>query len=698
MDLSASEIAYLVNHVVLPTKLPQKDDYDASFELSLINVTLFALQDLKSNVHDNQLEHVEKAITMINNLHCSRDYYGHVSEKKLQDLLSGLTNGVTEQILPLEVKAQNAGIILSRRNDMITFEFFELSPTNVAAMGMGRLIRTFPGHASQISISKMQEEDLQIMLAQTIAKMSNQSAPGQQPKIKKNNHMMDEYRDTTHPGIVTDYLLHTIAALGRMTNVPRITKNTREEVLWSNCKQPWRRSPLWLLIRVSLQLLFTREGSKSQSTDTLYKAFMLQMLARIAQAVEEHYSTLGSEVLFAITAKMDRRYRKMEDHILSLKPCWASQIRACMMSGHTLMEKNWQKLVSSTKANINTVIVYFQNLRPESCLDMALPELNTCLSAIASRQRSVTGSNFDPTDKFPEYPADELPQDFSATGEYKFFQLAALEQWVEQHLESWSEVHLEDTSTCGKLRKLIEKYHSAASAAYAGVPINMSIMYLTLLELWVACDKSACRIHPLLTDYDHEVDLIECQCLLLPLKSQMIRLGKVESYTLARRTAASKTAASVYRDFGKYSSFAVQYFSNSPVHQHLLAKIEQEAAVEREAKCQELARLKREYKDLMHRYESTECETHEVTYNYYYGYTKIEHKPNCTRCAVLRRADGLNINIYEWPVSSDRLVAKATVFELKVPQAFSNWRDASEYLISTVRTFLLFIVPLRHLI
>jgi hypothetical protein len=79
-------------------------------------------------------------------------------------------------------------------------------------------------------------------------------------------------------------------------------------------------------------------------------------------------------------------------------------------------------------------------------------------------------------------------------------------------------------------------------------------MYLSLAELWVACDKSACRIYPLLCEYNPEVDLTKFQCLLLPHKSQMIFLYKVERYAEFRHGAAINTNSSVLRNFGHFAS------------------------------------------------------------------------------------------------------------------------------------------------
>jgi hypothetical protein len=292
----AGATAYLYHHVVLPPKLPQKDDSDAAHERSLLEMVIQALKYLMHMVEENNIDTVNSALVMIKNLRNNRDVHGNVSEVQLQTLLSDLTAGDTNGPVPLEIKAQNAGILISRHEEHLNFEFFELSPTNEAAVRSTRLTRTFPSYASRIAVDKMMDPRLQKSLAGTIAKMATQSAPGFQPQARKNGKDEDELRDTTVPGLVTDFLMNIITALGEATDVKRIIKATREDVLWSDCVKPWRRSPLWLLVRVSLQLLFTRNATDLQSPGNLYKAFMISMLSQLLDSVRAN-RVLSSQTL-----------------------------------------------------------------------------------------------------------------------------------------------------------------------------------------------------------------------------------------------------------------------------------------------------------------------------------------------------------------------------------------------------------------
>ena len=99
--------------------------------------------------------------------------------------------------------------------------------------------------------------------------------------------------------------------------------------------------------------------------------------------------------------------------------------------------------------------------------------------------------------------------------------LQAYERWTVERLPTWLATRITEKDTCPKLGRLIGDYFLRASELYAGVPENMSVMYLTVLELRKACDQAACTKSTLLTDYDTEIELSEFRCLSLPFSSQL---------------------------------------------------------------------------------------------------------------------------------------------------------------------------------
>lgn len=151
-------------------------------------------------------------------------------------------------------------------------------------------------------------------------------------------------------------------------------------------------------------------------------------------------------------------------------------------------------------------------------------------------------------------------------------------------------------------------------------------MYLTAVEIWIACDKCACEIYPLLRDFDPKVDLASFQSLSLPFKSQLQRLLAAEDYLQTRRSNVEAGAPSLYRDFGHSSSFAVRFFDSSLDHKRLFSKIVQDATDRRRRKRDELVKQKQLYNALMARADQRGCDRREV-YNQYYNYTTTECAP-----------------------------------------------------------------------
>jgi hypothetical protein len=370
------------------------------------------------------------------------------------------------------------------------------------------------------------------------------------------------------------------------------------------------------------------------------------------------------------------------EHLSLVHPHWVEEFKASMVDAHAFIDKKWTALTGCDRANIDTASL--SEMHAEGALDTSLPELDGFLASIAARRQDTACTDFRPSDEYATYTQSDLPKTLGASGDTRYLHLAALEAWVEQHLGSWLTSHVSKVESCGQLYALMQLYHSAASTEYTGIPASLSVMYLTLVELWVACDKSACSLYSLLPDFDPELVLDEFQCLILPHHSHMQRLAKVERYLDGRRNKAIKGSPPVFHNFGNPSTFAVKYFNTSRALQTTLLAIEQDAAEQQKLKREELAGLKLQYKSLMDHYNNNICDTQEVVYNRRYGYTETRHSTSCRRCASKSRADNLEIGIYEWPLSSDKPTAKATVFELQVPQAFSDWRDASMYLIATV--------------
>lgn len=522
-----------------------------------------------------------------------------------------------------------------------------------------------------------QNSCFQATIAQTLAKMSHQSAAGIKPKAAKAGEMPDEDRDTSHPKLVTELFMGFLRSVGTPATVTRLWKNTREEVLWDDSFAPWRRSPLWLLARVVMQLIFTRSPEKSTSGQSMYKISMVFMMTKILQASLK--MSLPNDLLHSMRAKIVRRLLKLDrvvgGHTLQLMEDILQQTNICL-------ETRWSEV--GRQETMPVGLPQLANLDFERDTQISLPELDAYLAAMNNRKKTRSSVVFKPKSGFVNFDDNECPHPLNGwTAEYKPYNLKSFEEWTALKLDQWLENQTAGSDTCASLRTLIQDYHGIASPFYAGNPEGTSLMILTIVELWVACDKTATSICPLLGDYDPGVPQQLLHSLLLPFKSQMERLHSIEEYLRHRKSVTKYPSPHIFQSFGSESTFAARYFDQSTDHQTLRSTIRAKADSDRNSKCEELRQLQKKYHELMRLHDQSSCDFD----NYFNPETDIEetrHRGSCLKCEYRTQADNLQIRIYEWPLPSDPWKEKCTVFELKVPRCFGHWRDTTLFLLLDV--------------
>jgi hypothetical protein len=161
----------------------------------------------------------------------------------------------------------------------------------------------------------------------------------------------------------------------------------------------------------------------------------------------------------------------------------------------------------------------------------------------------------------------ELPS-LSTDGSLPKFVLLELELWLEANLSSWVKDRLQRDGNMHRaeqdlqqLQQFMADYLRKARNDYEGNPEALSLMYLNIMDLWVALDKIAGKVVPLLLQYNLGFISDFLYPLILPTKTQMARLQAIELY-LSRRKRAARYGyyAPAFSDFGKRIFFAVRYF------------------------------------------------------------------------------------------------------------------------------------------
>ncbi|RSL76551.1 hypothetical protein CEP52_017780, partial [Fusarium oligoseptatum] len=263
-------------------------------------------------------------------------------------------------------------------------------------------------------------------------------------------------------------------------------------------KLPWRRSPLWLLIRAGLQLTMARFSSRGHD---MYKEFMVFLMAEVLNISTKHGA--GSEELHTMSTKICRRLCKL-NHPPEGK--WLTHVREILSKTSQSLATRWDQICMESERSLDLKAV--ETFKPADSTQLSLPGMETFVASVSARKYTTEVAHFNPVPQVLLLDDNRLPT-IEKGERYLCFRLAMLESWVAANLDLWLKHHIREEDTCGELKDLIQSYHQVASRQYSGRPEGASRMLLTIGELWVAMDKAAIQALPSLMLYEHEVP-IEC--------------------------------------------------------------------------------------------------------------------------------------------------------------------------------------------
>lgn len=583
--------------------------------------------------------------------------------------------------LALLIREQNAGLIVRKMTGKSVFESFEVSAKDAAVMGAkGKLLCSYPGPAIALQQCDVDDPAFRGELASFLVHM-NVDVLDSAPTYRKANTIVVETRDTAHPRYITELLTGILRGMGEVADVTRIQKRIADDIVWKKAKLPWRRSPLWLVIRVALQTTL----HDMTSGHIQYKSFMMFLMARILRVTVEH--ELPSDLLFCMRAKISRRLFKLGS---LASPFVAKEVYEAGQLIEEVLHERWSMV---------------QLAQPTRSRNWALNELailrDTSLSLLKSKDSLGHILTYQPLPP-PSYVHKPNLSNRILTlrdfGVVKIRLLKALEAdrpvaladfecVVQLHLDNWVERSLGVTTACATLADCLTQYLTAASMFYSSNPEQQSLMLLTIFQLWIAIDKIATTQFPLLLDYSPEIPSNILEPLILKKSDLFARARIVEDY-LKQRHNNSHSNWTVFTDKVNSQTLSVRYFDQSTTHQTLMQRIENDAVLAREAKLRELRLKSATHQTLLLQASSMVCE-----YKINIHGRKKHKSKTCQKCVVTRQAAALEIAVHEWPLPKytpeephNALRAKAVVFELNVPHVFGVWRTTTFQILYDIAT------------
>lgn len=575
-----------------------------------------------------------------------------------------------------------------------TLEMFQLSPSNNAVLNTtGRLKRQFPETRVKISHEFASDPVFNEALAEFLAKADAEYARGLKPMVGNDKkgvedsdegepaenvngsnantetseakdeelELVEDASDVTMPKHLFDILLPVLLAHGDQYSGLHITKNTRNIFECIDESEFLRRSPLWLLLRITLhQELTTRNGDVR-----LYKRFMVLFhteILKLASMSNTDHSTISM-----MCRKIAYRTIKLKTHAAGP---WLQPVADAIEKASQLIKAQWTE-AAETKGHEKHSPIFSQDITVNDFV-MSCPELSQCFIKLSESQSATAVKVPDPKSNVAVWASfDVLPnlshmaQENSSEDEQN---LAMIEQWVEDYLDLYVESHMQFWSTCQSVKALAESYIKRATETYEGQPVRLSMALLTVLELWVACDKCALNSISLMADYSPMgVENINWSPLILTSRKATLRLSRAQMY-LAERAYGKKTMLEKSTSEG---SFVSRYVKSNANCQAMIVKIKKQSEDKKQETMSKLEELKRKCKWFIREHQEGVCTV---------ACAKGTENVACQKCAFLRSSQKIIMGPCEEILPEDQYQADAIIFELNVPQHFAAWRDFSVFL------------------
>ncbi|KAL8801978.1 MAG: hypothetical protein Q9182_004107 [Xanthomendoza sp. 2 TL-2023] len=664
---SKEHLEYMIDHVILPPKLPdtaEDSEFVVAAEEALMDMVLLVVEQFQQQCSPDYKEPWLIIQRMVSRWVETEPSHGLSKELLTTTFLSM----EPQDALPVRIRAQNAGIIFRQRDDAIIIECFELSSRseNVLACNGGQR-RLFPAHAVAVPIEVATDTQFRreffTMLGRLDLEVVNKMMPVSE---KAKSHWM-EARDTCHPGLVTEMLMATLGAVGHPCKICQVPKRIRDDVVCANGILPWRRSTLWLLVRVSIQTTLTMQVDAATAA-TIYKNFIVYFLTKLLGLAPS--LNLGADKCKVIQMKTARRMVKLGTVVLPFVQEAALATARTVVDSHRELWQTIQTADAQRETRIN-----LDNIEEDTTL--TLHNSRTALDRALEGVRHGPQPSFDIPSGYPDWstiPDGQLPLIDPAIKSVteKIHALTEIEHWVSQSLPSWLEQALLNarSSHCSLLVESAQRYKEVAQQAY-GDPEQLSVMLLTIGNLWCALDKIACSLIPLLHHYPPEIPSDVFSPLLLPKKLQMQQLHALQAYIDGRHLGTEFPAPSIFADPAPEDlhCFAYRYFDQSSTLKEFRKEVEADASADWDAKEKEWKKGTEDYKESTNEWTALVC-------NNILRDGSISHiRKHCERCSLKSKTDGMTIDVFEWPLPKDEVHCRQAVLELRCPVELAAWRN-----------------------
>lgn len=383
-----------------------------------------------------------------------------------------------------------------------------------------------------------------------------------------------------------------------------LRKHVRDDVCWNDADRPWRRSPMWLILRVALELhLINTHGLE------LGRSYYKLLLAIFhTNVLNDFVLQMGPESIAFIRTKLGRRLAKLNEDIknsssesqpalLHLFGRFESQFLTVLKCANDHLEATWSGFKRMTRKPIPRL----NKSADIRALHLSLPNSRSYLDRVLKqwppRMTSVT-------DIAPDHTGSTSSTRFSEFIE-QHIKLSTFEEDIRvQSITTNQPGH--DSKSCIQLSKRIRQYLSLVANAYDFDPLQKSQFLLLVFELWVEMDRDATRLYPILRDFHTGFSVESLRVLLLPDFRDMDRLLRVEEYISGRNQHCTSYFGVLYNP--RKGCFSERYFDRTSHLQPVLEDIEGWASEQWALKKTEWREKSAEYDQLSREIAARSCD------------------------------------------------------------------------------------------
>lgn len=690
-------LEFLFNHVFLPPQLPHRDDNqqgDGRGDTALVEHVTESCQ-LFRDLHPTQ--YYQQWSTLLRTLRTFGTMHRNTKSLSVNALRSAFCDARDGSIIILHVAMQNSGLIIRKVAGDYIIESFEASARAAEVLAAEKSLQwDFPSSAVAVPSATFEEESFQVSLAEFLEKASVEPVKQFAAITLKAGSNAFESRDTATPAVVGQLLMSILLANGRKYTGSLTRKRVRDDVCWGDgAENPWRRSPTWLVLRVGIQRsLCSLMGGNLGVLH--YKFFMAYVLSLLCKRMCAENSFSSDRLAYART-KLARRVAKLQQHkhmstlqaaktIDSLFLTCGVEFSKTLRTLNDRLDQDWSLVRSRATKRILTLPRRTDTGSTVLSLCHGGAVLQRILGEILSTRPPKDihlGEQYRRTSQNSTWATIDSRNSFDdiSISDYRF--LAGSEKDIQSDVRKpfGRGANRDLDRYCVEFKTVMLQYQRLASSAYKSDPEQLSVMIVTLLEIWQAIDSTALMIYPLLAEYEPEFPRDILYPLQIAQLSDLQRVQDIENYLEDRRCFAKTSYPSVFGELTP-GSFAVRYFDQSQEMQQLAATIyaaEERAKAEKE---EEWATRSSEYETIMKQAAERTCLFIEDPIDP----SKRQHDDrHCLKHQLERRGARMRIQLHEALLPDHTTQVKSLVFELLLPEGFAAWRDATWQLVQLGR-------------